>query len=166
MSGTKESKNSVVFLIIVGIMFVVAITASLITRSAKTVPDNPAGTVGNTAGNLFNNGLFCEDESNVVFFSNPYDQGKLYRMNADETDVKLVTNSKAQNINSAGKFVYFYMPDSTTSTGLGFRRRVMGIYRIKKNGKPLQFQIWGVQIYGDCTSPIFPFFRQCYLPQK
>ena len=26
------------------------------------VPQNPAGTVGNTVGNLYNNGLFCEND--------------------------------------------------------------------------------------------------------
>lgn len=138
MAGKKESKSTVIFLVLVIAMFVIAITASLITRSSKAVPDNPEGTVGNTAGNLYNNGYFCENEGNVVFFSNPYDQGKLYKMNADESEIKLLTNSKAENINTAGKFVYFYMPDSTTSTGLGFIRRVMGIYRIKTNGKSLQ----------------------------
>ena len=28
---------------------------------SKRVPENPPGTMGNTAGNLNNGGLFCED---------------------------------------------------------------------------------------------------------
>ena len=38
---------------------------------------------GNSAGNLYNSGTFCES-GDTIFFANPDDGNKLYSMNADE----------------------------------------------------------------------------------
>ena len=54
---------------------------------------NPPGTVGNTAGNLYNSGLFCEYDG-TVYFSNAADNGALYSMNVDETEVKKLNTLK------------------------------------------------------------------------
>lgn len=42
---------------------------------------------GNSAGNLYNGGLFCESNG-TVFFSNPSDNHRLYSMNPDGSDMK------------------------------------------------------------------------------
>lgn len=133
----KETKKPIAFFIFLGVLGLVIIALILVDKLSKTVPDNPPGTVGNTAGNIYNSGLFCEDDG-VVYFANVYDQNALYSMNPDGTNMKKLLSAKVKYINAGGNFLYYYMTDSTTSTGLGFIRRVMGIYRCQKNGKGVQ----------------------------
>lgn len=133
----KETKKPIAFYIFLGVLGLVIIALILVDKLSKAVPDNPPGTVGNTAGNIYNSGLFCEDDG-VVYFANVYDQNALYSMNPDGTNMKKLLSAKVKYINAGGNFLYYYMTDSTTSTGLGFIRRVMGIYRCQKNGKGVQ----------------------------
>ncbi len=102
---------------------------------ANRIPQNPTGTVGNTAGNLYNGGYFCEDSDGRVFFSNSYDNGTLYVMNVDESEVEKLSSNTVKSINTGGDYLYYYMSDSSASTGLGFVRRVIGVYRSDKDGK-------------------------------
>lgn len=53
---------------------------------------NPEGTIGNTAGNLNNGGLFCQVDDKI-YFSNAYDDNRLYVMNLDETGMKCLTRA-------------------------------------------------------------------------
>ena len=134
MAGKKKKNKGVIPAIIVVVAIVLlAVFASVFSKLSKRVPSNPPGTVGNTAGNIYNKGLFCEDDG-YIYFANSYDSGSLYSMKADETEMKKLISAKVQYINTGGNFIYYYMADSKTSTGLGFLRRVMGIYRCKKNG--------------------------------
>ena len=95
------------------------------------VPENPPGTVGNTGGNHYNNGLFCEDEGQV-FFANPYDQNTLYVMNSNESEVKKLTTVGVKSLNAAGKYVYYYQDDVGAGSGLGFAVKTTGIHRMDK----------------------------------
>lgn len=104
-----------------------------LTYFMNKIPENPAGTVGNTGGNLYNEGLFCENDGQV-FFSNPYDQNTLYVMNPDETEAKKLTTVGVKSINAAGKFVYYFQNDVGEGSGLGYAVKTTGMYRIKKNG--------------------------------
>ena len=122
-----------VILILSGIALVFALFF-VINYFAGRIPENPAGTVGNTAGNLYNGGYFCEDSEGRVFFSNSYDNGALYVMNADETDVEKISSNTVKSINTGGDYLYYYLSDSSGSTGLGFVRRVIGVYRSDKDG--------------------------------
>ena len=62
------------------------------------IPMNPEGTVGNTAGNLNNRGLFCEYDG-LVYFSNAYDRGALYSMTPDErVNPAILNGSRRQRI--------------------------------------------------------------------
>ena len=96
------------------------------------VPQNPAGTVGNTAGNLYNNGLFCENDG-YVYFANAYDSSSLYRMRPDESEMEKMAYTEMASINADGKYLYFYQGGSGSGTGLGFVLSTTGIYRMNKN---------------------------------
>ena len=96
------------------------------------VPQNPAGTVGNTAGNLYNNGLFCENDG-YVYFANAYDSSSLYRMRPDESEMEKMAYTELASINADGKYLYFYQGGSGSGTGLGFVLSTTGIYRMNKN---------------------------------
>lgn len=117
-------------IIIVGFL-VTMVVFSLLYTLQKNVPDNPAGTIGNTAGNLNNKGLFCEDNG-VVYFANAYDNGTLYSMNSDESDIKKLSNAQVQSINSGGSYLYFYQTNSASATPFSFLKKFSGIYRIHK----------------------------------
>lgn len=79
------------------------------------IPMNPADTVGNTAGNLNNGGLFCE-HNGTVYFSNASDNGVLYAMNSDETNVRQLNQLKVRNILAGGKFLYFFQTDAVSNS--------------------------------------------------
>ena len=136
-SKTKKSTNYLGLIITLIVIFAILISLFFIDRLSKRIAPNPPGTVGNTAGNLNNEGLFCEDDG-VVYFANSYDLDTLYQMNADETEIKQLVNAQVAYINAGEKHLYYYMKDSTTSNGLGFIRRVLGIYRCNKKGGQIQ----------------------------
>lgn len=118
---------------IVCVMFAVLICAGLFIFSSitKRVPENPRGTIGNTSGNLYNGGLFCES-GGYVYFSNPYDSNALYCMRPDESEMKKLITTQVASINADGNYVYYYQGGSGGSAGLGFLISTTGIYRAKK----------------------------------
>ncbi len=61
---------------------------------------------GNTSGNLYNNGLFCE-HNGKIYFSNPNDRFYLYSMNTDGSDVKKLYGDVASFINADDNYVYY-----------------------------------------------------------
>ncbi len=122
-------------LIVILILALIITTVFIVDKITDRIPPNPPETVGNTPGNLYNGGMFCEDSDGVVFFANPFDEYTLYRMNADETDVERIFASGVSHINAGADHLYFYVHNSSSETGLGFVRRVVGLYRCTKKGK-------------------------------
>lgn len=76
---------------------------------------NPEGTVGNTAGNLNNSGLVCE-YNDTVYFSNPTDNGALYAMNPDETNLRKLYSMPVRNILAGGEYLYYYQLKGTSDS--------------------------------------------------
>ncbi len=126
----RERRTTILFLII--IVLIVSIML-LLNIYVSRIPKNSPSTTGNTAGNLNNNGLFCEDEG-IVYFSNAYDNGSLYSMNADETNVRKIADVQIQYLNAAGKYLYYYQASSSARSGLGAVRSMSGVYRATKSG--------------------------------
>lgn len=96
---------------------------------------NPEDLAGNTAGNLNNGGYFCQI-GDTVFFANGYDDGKLYAMNADETDIRKLSDARVSQLNADEKYLYYYSDDVQAPSGMGgFSVQVLGIYRCDHKGK-------------------------------
>ena len=74
------------------------------------IPMNPEGTVGNTAGNLNNRGLFCEYDG-LVYFSNAYDRGALYSMTPDEQNVRKLGSVSVELLNAGGSFLFYFQSE-------------------------------------------------------
>jgi len=129
-----QKKKQTILIISIAVVIVVLITAATIL--SNRISPVPEGTIGNTAGNLNNRGLFCEYDGKV-YFSNAYDDGALYRMNPDETDIKKLNNSKAEYINAGGKYLVYYQKGSRSSgtAGAKFVGAMNGVYRSNLNGK-------------------------------
>lgn len=98
---------------------------------------NDASATGNTTGNLYNNGLFCQGADTKVYFANPLDGNALYSMNADETDYKKIVSSGVNNILCSDNFLFYYMQSHNAEgvSGLGSVVREFGIYRVRNDGK-------------------------------
>ncbi len=103
MTTHKRLKNIIIGIVIVIIILVLAIFIFF----SKRIAMNPAGTVGNTAGNLNNAGLFCEYNGSV-YFSNTYDGGSLYAMTPGETNIRKLNSSNVRNILAGGKYLYYF----------------------------------------------------------
>jgi hypothetical protein len=94
---------------------------------------------GNTAGNIFNGGLFCEQDGKI-YFSNHNDNGALYVMNSDCTNIKKVISDKAVNINADENYLYYLRASDTKASIAGSLMQFnnSGLYRITHGGKNLK----------------------------
>ena len=103
MAAKKSSKKPVI-----GIFVVVLIIALflLFKQMGNKVTLSAEGLIGNTAGNLYNGGLFCEYEGRI-YFSNPDDDYALYSMKTDLSDLKKLYNDYARYINVDENYVYY-----------------------------------------------------------
>ena len=75
-----KKKISIIIAVIVIIALIAA--AAIFHYLSNRTHFNEGYGNGNTAGNLYNGGLFCEYDG-TVYFSNPSDGGKLYSMSPD-----------------------------------------------------------------------------------
>lgn len=125
-------KRRIIAAIIICLVIIAGVTLTIVGRNAKRIPVNPTGTIGNTSGNLYNGGLFCESDG-YVYFANPYDASALYSMRPDETEMKKLSPTQVASINADGTFLYYYQSGSGGSAGLGFLVSTSGIYRLRKN---------------------------------
>lgn len=119
---------------IVGAILVISLAFGIYFLFNNRMPPNPAGTVGNTAGNLYNSGLFCEQDG-VVYFSNIADNGSLYSMNVDETNVTKLNNLRTQNILAAGDYLYYFQRGSAQNSQFGNALSTKSFNRCELDGK-------------------------------
>lgn len=108
--------------IIFGILAIllVIVGAFAITNLSDTETKMNQGYVnGNTAGNLYNGGLFCE-YNGVIFFSNPSDGGRLYSMDSNGNNLKKLSNDVATYINADENYVYYIRNNSGESLDFNF----------------------------------------------
>lgn len=97
----------------------------------------PEDSIGNTAGNLYNKGLYCEDGGRV-FFANGYDDYKLYSMNPDQSDIKKVSNLSVEYINAGGDYLFFHGRASKSGDGFGSIVARPSLTRLRKDGSKFE----------------------------
>lgn len=61
---------------------------------------------GNTTGNLYNAGLFCEADG-TIYFANPSDEYRLYSMELDGSNLKKLSSDTASYINVDEHYIYY-----------------------------------------------------------
>lgn len=127
----SSKQKNILILSIIGVVFIVLFVLALI---SSYTPLNDDYTVGNTPGNLNNNGYFCEHDGRV-YFANAYDNYSLYSMNPDETDIKKLHSGSSSHICAGGNYLYYAMVNAGGGSDLGSVRGSYGIYRSKLNGK-------------------------------
>ena len=97
---------------------------------------NDTNTNGNTIGNLYGNGLFCETDG-VVYFANPNDYSRIYKMNPDESDIEIVANDSVYFINADSHYLYYSRNNNRDNSQMGFLNvNINSLCRmVKKNNK-------------------------------
>lgn len=125
----KKTRNRLIFIA------VLLIIAALITVSVlmNRVTMNSPGTIGNTAGNLNNSGLFCEYDG-TVYFSNSYDGGALYSMNVNEGNIRKLNGVSTRNILAGGKYLYYFQLGSAGESGTSSIQTMKSFSRCKQDG--------------------------------
>ena len=130
----KIVKRMLIFLTIITVFSVVALYFYNLDRTYFNEEDE----IGNTTGNIYNGGLFCEQD-NRIYFSNNSADGCLYVMNPDLTGYKQITEDKAVYINADENYLYYVRANNTRENNKGgflvFYNT--GVYRIRHNGSDL-----------------------------
>lgn len=141
----KNQKDTGLYIFLVFLVAIVAGAFLLRYLSNRTATSTP-GIYGNTAGNLYNQGLYCDD-GKKIYFSNMNDQGMLYSMSYDLDDFKLMYEDTARYINADEHYVYYSRMNSLKpkEEQSVFRLFLNGIFRISKKGKNLKM-IWNEPI--------------------
>ncbi len=125
-------KNTKAILICVLVLIVVLILI-VVNMFLNRVTMNPEGTIGNTAGNLNNGGLFCEYDG-YVYFSNVNDDGSLYRMRPDESEKEKLLDVQPGNILAGGDYLYYFQYGVSGEMGLGNIRSSHDFHRADLDG--------------------------------
>ena len=153
----KTKKILVKILVYILVAAFVASAVIMVIRRRKVKLYSDEGIVGNTSCNLLNGGLFSETNGKI-YFSNPYDQGKLYVMNNDLTEPEKLYNDKVSYINAAGKYIFYTRRNdllkndgdallSLSTTGL-FRLNTSGKNPAKLYDEPTQVAcLYGNNVY-------------------
>ncbi len=129
----KKTRN-----IIIGTLSaLLLLTLFILSMLSQRIKMNTDNVTGNTAGNLNNSGLFCE-RNGIVYFSNLYDNGCLYSMSPDGSNMKKLTSTKATSINADDHYLYFFLDSYNSGEGIEFAQRTYGLYRCQLNGKNSQ----------------------------
>ena len=145
-------KQTVKVLLILLLILAMAGIFSALSFYFKRIPENPENLIGNTAGNINNKGLFCESEGKI-YFSNAYDNGTLYVMNADGSNIKKLNDAHSSFITAGGNYLYYYQQGIDKDNGMGYIRNTMGLCRMKKNGSQIvafnRNVIFSMQLVGN-----------------
>ena len=131
----KGLKKLLVFLVVTTIIVLGGIYLYTHDRTFQ----NDDNEVGNTTGNIYNGGLFSEQDGNI-YFSNSNDDGCLYVTDYNLMDFKKIHDDKAVYINVDENYIYYVRANNTRQ---GSYKNILlynntGIYRIHQNGSNIK----------------------------
>ncbi len=134
-------KNKIPY-IILSVVFIGLFLSLIILSTLNQMTRQNDGTVlGNTAGNLYNGGLFCEYDG-IIYFANHNDDNSLYRMNAaDCSDIEKLHHDRVCYLNADENYLYYSRMNHQKEEGSAsiFTLFNTGLYRVNRsNAKNLQ----------------------------
>lgn len=89
---------------------------------------------GNTAGNLYNAGLICENNGSI-FFANPSDGNTLYSMDLDGGHLTKLTDDVASFINADDHYVYYVRNNPSVNDAFSFLNvNTNSLCRVSRDG--------------------------------
>ncbi len=119
---------------IIGATVGVLIAAAIVTAIVINIINgqfryNEEGQTGNSTGNLYNKGLFCEYKG-YVYFANPEDENSLYRMKSDGTDIEKLHSDTVSYIQVMNDYIYYIRRNHADEDAV-IRGTLYGIYRLE-----------------------------------
>lgn len=122
-------------LIILIIVLVLAIAGGITVYMINRTRFNDDYVNGNTAGNLYNEGLICE-YGDMVYFANPSDRDKLYCMNSDGSNLTKICDDIVSFINVDENYIYYVRNNPGAAEGFSFLSvNTNSLCRINRNGR-------------------------------
>lgn len=126
------NKKKILFILI--FFIAISIGVFIYFKTKTNIPLNDDHALGNTSGNLYNGG-FLSESNGIIYFSNPYDEGKLYSMKSDCTDAKKLSDSHVASINVQGNYIYYVKNTTNFNTSItSLSGKLKGIYRCNLDG--------------------------------
>lgn len=128
----KKRKRILTWILLIGMIAIFILLYYSFNRTLQ----NEDGQLGNTAGNLYNGGLFCEYDGRI-YFSNFNDDGALYSMDLTCSDVEKIATDKPAYLNIDDHYIYYARINNTKQHASSsiFDFYNVGIYRIDHDGK-------------------------------
>ena len=108
----KLSAIAIVFIILFTVVFLTNASGAPIVdglekeESEDEVVEKPEEIRGNTTGNIANGGLIAY-QGDWIYYSNPEDEGRLYKKRPDGSEVTLLSKNSAMDINVVGDWVFY-----------------------------------------------------------
>lgn len=132
----KRVKKILIFIITVSCIAIAVLLAKINSR----LPENPVSHVGNSAGNLYNRGLFTEDE-NYIYFANLADNYRLYRTTHSLEETICIHKDSVEylNLDAFSSYLYYSRINYRQNTygNTVFDILGTGIYRFHLGNKSL-----------------------------
>ncbi|MCR4956017.1 MAG: DUF5050 domain-containing protein [Lachnospiraceae bacterium] len=95
--------------------------------------------VGNSGGNLYNGGFFCERDG-VVYFANPNDGMSLYSTSRTGGDITKLSEDRVAYINADDHYIYYTRNNADKKTNFSFLNiQNYCLCRVDNNGKNREF---------------------------
>ncbi|MCI8327957.1 MAG: DUF5050 domain-containing protein [Lachnospiraceae bacterium] len=117
------------------VLVVILLTSGILYFLNSRTKLNESYVNGNTAGNLYNGGLFCEN-GDTLYFANPADHFRLYSMPIDGGPAKKLSKDTVTFINADKNYIYYARNNKNDNSDFSFLRwNNNSLCRIKKNGK-------------------------------
>ncbi len=127
----NSKKLGIIILILTFAAFAVFLIFAILSGTTKKNPDDATGS---KVGNIYNRGLFCEYDG-YIYFSNPADDGTLYRMTSDCNNIKKIYTDKVRYINADEHYLYYTRVNNLLESGGSFLPAYdTGVFRINRTG--------------------------------
>ncbi|MCH5272416.1 MAG: DUF5050 domain-containing protein [Lachnospiraceae bacterium] len=100
----QKVKTVLIFIIVLSVFTSLVLLGKINSR----LPENPSDYAGNTAGNLYNRGLFAQDDT-YIYFANLSDRFRLYRMDSSLERVERINTDSVEyiNLDASSTFLYY-----------------------------------------------------------
>ncbi len=122
-------KKRIIYIIIF-LIIVLAVAGGIVAYiNSNKFEYNDADATGNTAGNLYNGGLFCEYDG-YIYFANPNDYNQLYRMDENGENLQKIHSDKPKYLNMYNDYIYYVRFNHNSGQEVVFRGNVFGVYRL------------------------------------
>ncbi|MBQ9767451.1 MAG: DUF5050 domain-containing protein [Lachnospiraceae bacterium] len=125
----KKVKSVLICVLVIAILAIIV----LLLKINSKLPENPSDYAGNTAGNLYNRGLFVEDDD-YIYFANLADGYRLYRMDKSLENVTRVHKDSVEylNLDASSEYLYYSRTNyrHNTQGTTAFDLLSSGIYRL------------------------------------